>query len=97
MANTSGAKKMVRKIKKRYERNRALRSRVSTFIRKVNDSISSGSKDSAREAFRLAQIAMHKSVTKGVYNLTTISRKLSRMSARIKAMPVTPSDDAKTV
>lgn len=86
MANTSSAKKMVRKIARRTEVNKARRSRVRTFLRKVEEAIASRDKKAADEAFREAQPELHRAVTKGVVRKATASRKLSRLSARIKAL-----------
>jgi small subunit ribosomal protein S20 len=88
MANTKSAKKQVRKIEARTVVNRNRRQRIRTFVKKVEAAIASGNKEQAREAFKEAQPEMHRGVTKGVFKLGTISRKLSRLSARIKAMAV---------
>ena len=86
MANTSSAKKMVRKIARRTEANKARRSRVRTFLRQVEEAISSGDKSVADAAFRTAQPELHRAVSKGVFKKTAVSRKLSRLSSRIKAL-----------
>ncbi|MFN3313395.1 MAG: 30S ribosomal protein S20 [Hyphomonas sp.] len=86
MANTRSAKKMVRKIERRTEVNKARRSRVRTFVRKVEEAIASGDQPAAQEAFKAAQPEIMRSVTKGVTHKNTASRKISRLSARIKAM-----------
>lgn len=86
MANTSSAKKMVRKIARRTEVNRARRSRVRTFLRKVEEAIASRDKQAADQAFRAAQPELHRAVSKGVFKKETVSRKLSRLSSRIKAL-----------
>ena len=86
MANTSSAKKMVRKIARRTEVNRARRSRVRTFLRNVEEAIASRDKAAADDAFRLAQPELHRAVSKGVVKKATASRKLSRLSSRIKAL-----------
>ncbi len=86
MANTASARKRVRQTIKRTERNRARKSRMRTFVKKVESAIAGGDKTAAAEALRLAQPEMHRAVTKGVTHLNTVSRKLSRLSARIKAM-----------
>ncbi|MBV9750097.1 MAG: 30S ribosomal protein S20 [Acetobacteraceae bacterium] len=86
MANTASARKRVRQTIKRTERNRARKSRMRTFVKKVEAAIAGGDKSAAAEALRLAQPEMHRAVTKGVTHLNTVSRKLSRLSARIKAM-----------
>ncbi len=86
MANTASARKRVRQTIKRTERNRARKSRMRTFVKKVETAIAGGDKAVAAEALRLAQPEMQRAVTKGVTHLNTVSRKLSRLSARVKAM-----------
>lgn len=86
MANTRSAKKMVRKIARRTEVNKARRSRVRTFVRKVEEAIASGDKSAAQEALREAQPELMRAAGKGVFHKNTTSRKVSRLSARIKAM-----------
>ena len=86
MANTRSAKKMVRKIAARTEVNKARRSRVRTFVRKVEEAIASGDKAAAAEALRAAQPELMRAAGKGVFHKNTTSRKVSRLSARIKAM-----------
>ncbi len=86
MANTASARKRIRQTEKRTIRNRARRSRVRTFLRKVEQAISGGDKPQAQDAFRAAQPELQRAVTKGVFHRNTVARKLSRLSARIKAM-----------
>ncbi|MFN7181001.1 30S ribosomal protein S20 [Hyphomonas sp.] len=86
MANTRSAKKMVRKIAARTEVNKARKSRVRTYVRKVEEAIASGDKAAAAEALKAAQPEIMRAVTKGVAHKNTASRKVSRLSARVKAM-----------
>ncbi|EFH11859.1 30S ribosomal protein S20 [Pseudoroseomonas cervicalis] len=86
MANTASARKRIRQTAVRNERNRARRSRVGTFLTKVEKAISSGDKSAAQAAFKDAQPEFQRAVTKGVLHLNTVARKLSRLSARIKAL-----------
>ena len=86
MANTSSAKKMVRKIEKRTAVNKARRSRVRSFVRKVEEAIASGDKKAAAAALKDAQPELHRSVTKGVAHKMTVSRKISRLAARVNAL-----------
>jgi len=86
MANTASARKRVRQTLKRTERNRARKSRMRTFVKKVEAAIAGGDKAMAAEALRVAQPEMQRTATKGVVHRNTVSRKLSRLSARIKAM-----------
>ena len=86
MANTASARKRVRQTIKRTERNRARKSRVRTFVKKVEAAIAGGDKEAATAALRAAQPELHRAATKGVLHLNTVSRKLSRLSARIKSL-----------
>ncbi|MCG8545285.1 MAG: 30S ribosomal protein S20 [Alphaproteobacteria bacterium] len=86
MAHTTSAKKRVRQTERRTIRNRARKSRLRTFVRRVEEAIASGDKQAAESAFKSAMPEMHRSVTKGVIHRNTAARKLSRLSARIKTM-----------
>jgi small subunit ribosomal protein S20 len=86
MANTKSAKKRIRQTERRTAVNRARLSRVRTFVKKVETAINSGDKDAAAEMFRVAQPEIQRGVTKGVLHRNTASRKLSRLSQRIKAL-----------
>jgi small subunit ribosomal protein S20 len=86
MANTRSAKKMVRKIARRTEVNKARRSRVRTFVRQVEEAIASGDKTAAADALKAAQPELMRAVTKGVMHKNTSARKVSRLAARVKAM-----------
>ena len=84
MANTPSAKKAVRKIAARTEVNKARRSRMRTFIRKVEEAIEGGDKAAATEALKAAQPEIMRSDTKGVMKKNTAARKVSRLSASVK-------------
>ena len=86
MANHKSAKKRIRRNDAFNEVNSNRKSRIRTFIKKVEAAIESGNADEARSAFKAAQPEMHRGVTRGVFHKNTMSRKLSRLSARIKAM-----------
>lgn len=86
MANHQSAKKRIRQTERRTEVNRARVSRIRTFVKKVELAIQSGDKNAAAEALRDAQPEMHRGVTKGVLHRNTVARKLSRLTARIKAL-----------
>jgi small subunit ribosomal protein S20 len=86
MANTASARKRIRQTAVRTERNHARKSRMRTFVKKVEAAIASGDKTAAAEALRAARPEMQRAVTKGVVHLNTISRKISRLSARVKAI-----------
>jgi small subunit ribosomal protein S20 len=86
MANTPQSKKRARQNETRFGVNKARRSRIRTFLRKVEEAIASGNKDAALAALREAQPELMRGVTKGVVHTTTAARKRSRLSARVKAV-----------
>ena len=86
MANTPSAKKRVLQIEKRTAVNTARRSRIRTFIRKVEEAIKSGNGEAAREALRQAQPEIMRGSAKGVLHANTASRKISRLAQRVKAL-----------
>lgn len=86
MANTPSAKKRVRQIERRTEVNTARKSRIRTFLRRVEDAIKSGDQAAAQSALKDAQPELMRGVTKGVLHKNTAARKMSRLSHRVKAM-----------
>ena len=84
MANHASAKKRIRRNARMENVNKTRKNRVRSFIKKVELALDKADKVLAQEAFRIAQPEMHRSVTKGVFKKNTISRKLSRLSLRIK-------------
>ena len=86
MANTSSAKKRVRRDMRQTEVNASRRSRIRTFIKKVELAIEGGDKDAANAALKAAQPELMRGVTRGVYKKNTAARKISRLSQRIKAI-----------
>ena len=86
MANTDQSKKRARQSEARYAVNKARRSRIRTFLRKVEEAIAGGDAAVAREALQSAQPELMRGVTKGVVHKNTASRKISRLSARVKAL-----------
>ena len=86
MANTPQAKKRARQNEKRFQINKARRSRIRTFLRNVEEAIESGVKHDAVAALKAAQPELMRGVTKGVFHKNTASRKMSRLAARVKAI-----------
>lgn len=86
MANTPQSKKRARQNERRQDINKARRSRIRTFIRKVEEAIASGNYEAATTALRAAQPELARGVTKGVVHKNTASRKISRLAARVKAL-----------
>lgn len=86
MANTKSAKKAVRQITRRTAANKARRSHMRTFVRKVEEAIASGNKDAARAALRDAEPVMVRTAQQGILHRRAASRKVSRLAKRIGAM-----------
>ncbi len=86
MANTPQSKKRARQNERRSDNNKARRSRIRTFLRRVEEAIASGDRTAAASALRAAQPELMRGVTKGVLHKNTAARKMSRLSARVKAM-----------
>jgi small subunit ribosomal protein S20 len=86
MANIASARKRIRQTIKRTARNKARKSRVHGAIRKVEEAVAGGNKEAALAAFRAAQPELMRAAGKGVLKANTISRKISRLSARVKAV-----------
>lgn len=86
MANIASAIKQARQAKRRAPINQARLSGIRTAVRKVEEAIASGDKEKARAAFRVAEPALMRGVRHGAIHRNMAARKLSRLSARIKAM-----------
>jgi small subunit ribosomal protein S20 len=86
MANSPSSKKRARQATRRTVINKARRSRVRTFIRKVEEAITAGDQNAALETLRAAQPEIIRGANKGVMHGNTASRKVSRLHHRINAM-----------
>jgi small subunit ribosomal protein S20 len=86
MANSPSSKKRALQAERRAETNKARRSRMRTFVRKVEEAIAAGDAGAASEALRTAQPEIMRSVSKGVLHKNTASRKISRLAGRVKAL-----------
>ncbi len=86
MPQHKSAEIRVRRNKRREEINKSRKTRIRGFLRKVEEAITAGDKKAADAAFKDAQPEMMRGATKGVMHKKTVARKLSRLSARIKAL-----------
>ncbi|MBQ6680168.1 MAG: 30S ribosomal protein S20 [Lachnospiraceae bacterium] len=86
MANIKSAKKRILVAAKRADRNKAVKSRVKTYVKKVDQAIAAGDKAAASEALHEASIELSKAASKGVLHKNTASRKISRLSKAVDAM-----------
>jgi small subunit ribosomal protein S20 len=83
MANTSSAKKATRVIARREAVNKARRSRMRTFVRRVEEAITSGDAGAAAAALKLAEPHLMRAAQKGVVHKNAASRKISRLSHQV--------------
>lgn len=86
MANTRSAQKAVRQTVRRTEINRSRTSRMKSYVRKVEEAIASGNKDAAKAALAEAQPILMRSAQNDIIHKNAASRKVSRLTARLKAM-----------
>ena len=86
MANTSSAKKAVRKILRRTAVNKARRTEMRGSIRRVEEALAKGDPSAARDAFKVAEPLIARSAQQGIVHRKAASRKISRLSARLKAL-----------
>ena len=86
MANHKSAKSRIVRNNKRSIINGARRSRVRTFVKKVEAAILSGDKEQAAAAFKIAESELMKAVRKGVFKMNTAARTTSRLSKKVKAL-----------
>jgi small subunit ribosomal protein S20 len=91
MANTSSAKKMIRKIERKTEINRQRRSKIRSLVRFTEEVMEEGDKERATQALKNAQPEMMKGAAKGLFHKKTISRKISRLAKRLNGMSSSPS------
>jgi small subunit ribosomal protein S20 len=77
---------MTRKIERRTEVNKVRKSRMRTFLRKVEEAIASGDAAQAAAALKAAQPELMRAAQRGVLHKNTASRKVSRLASRVKAL-----------
>jgi small subunit ribosomal protein S20 len=87
MANNAQSKKRARQSEARYAINKARRSRIRTFLRKVEEALASGDQAAAADALKAAQPELARGVSKGIMHKNTVARKMSRLSSRVKGLP----------
>ena len=85
MANSPQARKRAKQNAARFAVNKARRSRIRTYLRRVEEAIASGDAAAAETALRQAQPELMRGVTKGVLHKNTASRKMSRLASRVNA------------
>ncbi len=86
MANTTSAKKATRKIEARTAVNKSRRSRMRTYVRKVEEAITAGDHKIALEALKAAEPEIVRAAQKGIVHANVAARKVSRLNSRVKAL-----------
>jgi len=86
MANLSSSKKMVRKIIKRTERNKSLKTNVRTYIRRFEEAIDAGKINEAQDALKIVQPKLMKLAQKGILHKKNASRKIARLQKKLKSL-----------
>ncbi len=86
MANIKSAKKRVRTTEKRTARNKAIKSKVKTYMKKVDAAVASGDKGAAQEALKEATSQIERACSKGVYHKNNAAHKVSRISKAVNTM-----------
>ncbi len=83
MANIKSAKKRILVIDKKTARNKAIKSKVKTYIKKVEAAITAGDKAAAQAALNAASSEIGKAASKGIYHKNTAARKISRLALAV--------------
>ncbi|MBQ9934594.1 MAG: 30S ribosomal protein S20 [Lachnospiraceae bacterium] len=86
MANIKSAKKRILVTETRTMRNKAIKSKVKTMIKKVEAAIAAKDKAAAEAALNVAISEISKAATKGVYHKNTAARKISRLTIAVNKM-----------
>ena len=86
MANIKSAKKRILVIETKTMRNKAIKSKVKTMIKKVDAAIAAKDKAAAEAALKVAISEISKAASKGVYHKNTAARKISRLSIAVNKM-----------
>ena len=86
MANIKSAKKRIEVIDKKTLRNKMIKSKVKTVVKKVEAAIAAGDKEAAQANLLVAISEINKAASKGVYHKNNASRKVSRLTAAVNKM-----------
>lgn len=86
MANIKSAKKRILVAATRAERNKAVKSKIKTFTKKVEAAVAAGDKNAAAEALKAATVEIDKACSKGVFHKNNAARKVSRLASLVNSM-----------
>ena len=83
MANIKSAKKRILVNKKAELRNKSMKSKIKTLVKKVDAAVEAGNKAEAEEALKVAISEISKAASKGIYHKNTAARKISRLTVAV--------------
>ena len=86
MANIKSAKKRIQVTLVKTERNKAIRSKVKTAIKKVESAVAASDKQLAQANLKNAVVEITKAASKGVYHKNNASRKVARLSKAVDSI-----------
>jgi small subunit ribosomal protein S20 len=86
LANIKSAKKRIKVIETKTARNKAIRSKVKTAIKKVYAAIDAKDKAAATAALKEATTEIDKAASKGIYHKKNASRKISRLTLAVNKL-----------
>lgn len=86
LANIKSAKKRILVIETKTLRNKVIKSKVKTLVKKVEAAIANGDKAAAQENLKVAISEISKAASKGIYHKNTAARKISRLTIAVNAM-----------
>lgn len=86
MANIKSAKKRILVNATKAERNKTIKSKIKTYVKKVETAVAEGDKAAAKEVFAVASTEINKACSKGVYHKNTAARKVSRLANLVNSM-----------
>ena len=86
MANIKSAKKRILVNETKAARNKAIKSKVKTYVKKVEATVAANDKAAASEALKAAIVEINKAGSKGVYHKKTVSRKISRLAKAVNSI-----------
>ena len=86
MANIKSAKKRILVTATKTERNKSIRSKVKTAMKKVDAAVAAKDSQAAGDALRAATKEIEMAATKGVYHKNNAARKVSRISKAVNEM-----------
>lgn len=86
LANIKSAKKRILVNETKAARNKAIKSKVKTAVKKVDAAVIAKDAEAAKTALHAAIVEISKAGSKGVYHKKTVSRKISRLSKAVNSI-----------